>query len=219
MDVPASIAAEPTAGRILHAAVKLFAEKGYAATSTREIIAAAKVTQPMLYYYFGNKEGLCRAALDGFVTKLHDELRQMLAGPEPTDGRKFLANVVWEHLRYLTEHEDFARLMHALFFGPEEESKVFDFSKCIDEGMGLLVDIVHRANRRGLIRRGREADFAVALRGQMFIVFVAALREHKPLHRRLAEQIVNDLLDGFSVRPNIKAQVPVRKKARKAVAR
>ena len=41
---------------ILQAAVRLFARKGYEATSTREIVEAAGVTKPMIYYYFKNKE-------------------------------------------------------------------------------------------------------------------------------------------------------------------
>ena len=42
----------------LSAARELFARKGYSGTSVREIVAAADVTKPVLYYYFRNKEGL-----------------------------------------------------------------------------------------------------------------------------------------------------------------
>ncbi len=44
--------------RLLRAASDLFAQKGYAATTVREIVAAVGVTKPVLYYYFGSKEGL-----------------------------------------------------------------------------------------------------------------------------------------------------------------
>jgi AcrR family transcriptional regulator len=44
--------------RLLSAARKIFARKGYSGTSVREIVAAAGVTQPVLNYYFRNKEGL-----------------------------------------------------------------------------------------------------------------------------------------------------------------
>ena len=42
--------------RVLKSAIKLFSEKGYSATTIREIIAEAGVTRPVLYYYFKNKE-------------------------------------------------------------------------------------------------------------------------------------------------------------------
>ena len=47
-----------TERRLLDCALTLFAEKGYAATSVREIIEATGVTRPVLYYYCDSKEGL-----------------------------------------------------------------------------------------------------------------------------------------------------------------
>lgn len=43
---------------ILFAAEKLFAEKGFEGTSTREISKAANVNISMISYYFGSKEKL-----------------------------------------------------------------------------------------------------------------------------------------------------------------
>ena len=40
------------AAKIVAAAVRLFCEKGYEATAVREIVEAAGVTKPVLYYYF-----------------------------------------------------------------------------------------------------------------------------------------------------------------------
>lgn len=44
--------------RIFAAALRHFSQKGYAATSLREISLDAQTTKPMIYYYFGSKEGL-----------------------------------------------------------------------------------------------------------------------------------------------------------------
>jgi len=44
--------------RIFSSALRRFSEKGYAATSLREITEDAQTTKPMIYYYFGSKEGL-----------------------------------------------------------------------------------------------------------------------------------------------------------------
>ena len=46
--------------RILSAALQLFAHKGYGSTSVREVVEAAGVTKPTLYYYFDGKEALFR---------------------------------------------------------------------------------------------------------------------------------------------------------------
>ena len=45
---------------LLHSAQELFAEKGYAATSTKEIAARAQVTEAMVFRHFGSKAGLFR---------------------------------------------------------------------------------------------------------------------------------------------------------------
>jgi AcrR family transcriptional regulator len=60
--------------RILQVAERLFATKGYHATSVREIVNAANVTSPMLYYYFGSKEDLLVTLLieltESFIERL-----------------------------------------------------------------------------------------------------------------------------------------------------
>ena len=40
---------------ILAASLALFSAKGYEGTSVKEIVSAARVTKPTLYYYFGSK--------------------------------------------------------------------------------------------------------------------------------------------------------------------
>jgi AcrR family transcriptional regulator len=48
--------------RLLHIALRLFAERGYAKTSTRAIAQTAEVNLAAIRYYFGDKAGLYRAA-------------------------------------------------------------------------------------------------------------------------------------------------------------
>ena len=73
MNEPAMLETKPSArapradgiearARLLHTAVHLFAEKGFANTSTRELATAAGVNIAAISYYFGDKAGLYRAA-------------------------------------------------------------------------------------------------------------------------------------------------------------
>ena len=50
--------------RLLDAALKLFADKGFSQTSTREIAQAAQANLASISYYFGDKEGLYRAVFE-----------------------------------------------------------------------------------------------------------------------------------------------------------
>ncbi|MCA9539663.1 MAG: TetR/AcrR family transcriptional regulator [Myxococcales bacterium] len=52
--------------RILTAAARLFAERGYGGTGVRQIAAEAGVAISMVNYYFGSKDGLLRELLDMF---------------------------------------------------------------------------------------------------------------------------------------------------------
>jgi AcrR family transcriptional regulator len=49
-----------TRERILKAAERLFADRGYEETSIRAIVAKARVNQAAINYHFGGKDGLYR---------------------------------------------------------------------------------------------------------------------------------------------------------------
>jgi AcrR family transcriptional regulator len=52
-----------TKNRILDAAERLFAARGFAATSLREVVAAARVNLAAVHYHFGSKDALIEAVL------------------------------------------------------------------------------------------------------------------------------------------------------------
>jgi AcrR family transcriptional regulator len=55
---------EATRAALVRAAQRLFTRKGYGATSTEEIVRAAKVTRGALYHHFSDKEELFRAVFE-----------------------------------------------------------------------------------------------------------------------------------------------------------
>ena len=58
--------------RILKAAVKLFAEKGYEGTSIREICKTAKSNICMISYYWGGKKELYQGIIDDLLSRLKE---------------------------------------------------------------------------------------------------------------------------------------------------
>src|SRR5262245_45280680 len=191
------LADKAIATRLLDAAVRLFAHKGYPATSTREIVEAAGVTKPMLYYYFQSKEGLLAAALTHFIDPFHERLRQVLASSREPYSE--LVELVWAHLDFCQEHKPLARLFYALYFGPDDQKGLVDLSQYTDEGHEILMQSVARAIDARLARPDCQEELGTALHGMLNIWVMASLNDDVELNRALAERIVDNLFRGFGV--------------------
>ena len=75
--------------RILREATRLFAEKGYAATSVREVVEASGCTKPALYYYFKSKDALfLEVDLEG-VQRLTRQVDSGAGAVKPLPTRAF----------------------------------------------------------------------------------------------------------------------------------
>ena len=72
------VAPDSLAARILGEATRMFAHRGFASTSVREVVEACGCTKPALYYHFTNKVGLYRAAIGFTVRRLEVVYAPML---------------------------------------------------------------------------------------------------------------------------------------------
>src|SRR3954469_10834748 len=66
------LSAQATRDNILRAAIKVFARHGFSGGSVEKISRAAKSYDRMIYYYFGNKEGLFVAALEEIYRRFNE---------------------------------------------------------------------------------------------------------------------------------------------------
>ena len=80
------MAGTPTVDRLLDTAAALFWQKGFAATTTREIAAALRIQQASLYYHMASKEDLlyhvCVASLQQFLADVPAALNDVASGLE-----------------------------------------------------------------------------------------------------------------------------------------
>jgi AcrR family transcriptional regulator len=99
---------EASRERILDAALRLFAERGYSATGVHEIARQAKIEKAALYWHFGSKEGLLAAVLDRMDAELIERIHKQVFLSGSADDRldRFIHG-----LRVLvTEHPYIVRL-------------------------------------------------------------------------------------------------------------
>ena len=109
---------EESRERLLHTALRLFAEKGFEKTSTREIAAAAGANIGAISYYFGDKAGLYRAVFfeplgnpkddialfDNPAFSLREALQGLFSGfLEPLKQGEIVRQCVRLHFREMVE--------------------------------------------------------------------------------------------------------------------
>lgn len=96
-------------------ASSLFASRGYDAVSVREIVEAAGVTKPSLYYYFNSKEGLARALIDELHAAGADMRREVFRTAK--DVRDLLEVYTREMLALAQRYRDTFAFAFSLWFG------------------------------------------------------------------------------------------------------
>ncbi len=206
----AVVAAERTEGevarQIARVAARLFAERGYDATSVREIVEAAGVTKPTLYYHFGSKEGLAQALLTVPMTAFSARLKACL--DETPDPVANLAAQLEAHFEFIREDPDRGRFYYALKFGPHRSSlaeELAGFGRELSETMQAGVD---RVVESGNVDRARAERFAMTVWGMILTHMMeflypkpecgsAVATEYGPGHARA---MLSDLLEGFAPR-------------------
>ncbi|MFD5260321.1 TetR/AcrR family transcriptional regulator [Bacillus wiedmannii] len=87
--------------KALDAAMQLFWEKGYAATSLSELTAKMEIQKPSLYSAFGDKEGLFEAALRRYTNLHAANIRIKLQNEQSVKEaiRTFFENMVEEEYK------------------------------------------------------------------------------------------------------------------------
>src|SRR2546423_673618 len=94
---------------ILDVATAEFAERGYSGARVDEIAARTRTTKRMIYYYFGSKEGLWVAVLEGAYATIRAAEQELdVEHLEPREAVRRLAELTVDHHE---THPDFIRLV------------------------------------------------------------------------------------------------------------
>ncbi|MCS6954209.1 MAG: TetR/AcrR family transcriptional regulator [Bryobacterales bacterium] len=184
---------------IRQAAIELFAEKGFAATSTREICERARVTKPVLYYHFESKDQLYRELLLDACNESRKQI--LLAAQRGKTVREKLTEVLAAEFELTRKNPSLSVLFFRVLFAPRREAPNLDYVQLGKEWLSVLAGIVTEGIERGEIR-GSALAIAEALTGiQMIYTLGYLLAGEPPLDRNLARRIVDLLFDGCSVNP------------------
>lgn len=99
--------------QILAVAEEVFANDGYQATSMDEIAQRVGLSKPMLYEYFGSKEGLLVSCLERAARELHDCTTRAAANAAGAGARALVHDCLLAFFRFSDEHaQAWALLRH-----------------------------------------------------------------------------------------------------------
>jgi len=98
-----------TRASILAAAVHEFSQRGYEGARVDAITKRAKVNKRMLYHYFGGKDGLYLAVLEGRYQAIRSaEAALDLTHRDPIEGMRNLIHFTWS---YFLDHPEFLSIL------------------------------------------------------------------------------------------------------------
>ena len=155
-----------TAG-IFGAAIRLFARRGYEATTMQDVAAKVDMTAPALYYYFESKQRLLFEVIELNLERFAGML-DVLLPPGTGSPAEELRGFVRTHLEFQLEDVDRARIYNAMFLGtgallealtPGQRAEILTFQ-------GKVRDRLKAVLERGVARKEfLIADLTVAAMG------------------------------------------------------
>jgi len=160
--------------RLLEVALELFARHGYGGTTVSAIVAAAGVTQPMLYYYFKNKQALFEALVEQALISYDQLLQHDL--PAGLSAREQLLELCRQGLLASGQNPVLTRLLFSLAFSHAEEIGICErVDAIIQRFLKTLERIIRRGIAAGEFMDVDPADLAWAIYAVLFRAMESSL--------------------------------------------
>ncbi len=190
--------------RILHVAAKLFAQKGFAGTSIREIARAAQVTNPVIYYHFRSKRGLFQEIISQTINsslQAIDAVTEQVCQPAEQ-----IAGIVRSLCSYGVAHINTLQMIHRELVGVGKDDSIYrmvaEYKKQLFSRIGV---IIQRGITAGQFRTVDPKAASLALLGSVNAVvvwdtFPPSEVATEPSIEKPAEELVSVLLHGLMAR-------------------
>lgn len=125
-----------TKRKIFETSMKLFAQKGYDATSIEEITATVGVAKGTLYYHFSSKEEIFNFLVEEGMKLLKNSID--IKTSKATNSIDKLRAVVLIQIKIISKYEDFMTIVLSQIWGNEPrnimcKNKVIEYIKTIEE--------------------------------------------------------------------------------------
>jgi AcrR family transcriptional regulator len=178
--------------QILDAALGLFAQKGYATTTIREIVDAVGITAPSLYYYFGSKEGLYRELMQTHCTQIDLVLESHVHTSASAKNR--LKDLVVKIFLHVIQDKDFFRLMFTIYYGPSQGAPYCDFISYHVKFHAAIKKIIKEGIASKEFQPGNPGHMTWIIRGVVQLAMEEQIKDDREKIDRQGLQRILDLI-------------------------
>ncbi len=190
--------------QILDVALKLFAHKGYAAATVREIVDTVGITAPSLYYYFGNKEGLYMELMQTHCARIDQALESHMH--TSSSARERLKDLVDKIFLHVANDRDFFRLMFTVYYGPSQGAPYCDFLSYHAKFHAAIKKIIEEGIASGEFKPGNSGYMTWVIRGVVQLAMEEQIKgDRKIIERQTLQRVLDLILDLFQ-QPNGKSK-------------
>jgi len=184
-----------TRARVIEAARKFFADKGYAPATNKLIADAAGVTSGALYYYFGSKGELFAAVCDDSFDFILGRYTAELT--EPADIRGLLRDLMATSMKLNRECPSLAAFVATASLEARRHPELApSMERHVRRRNLLLTERVMASQEAGLIAGDADAIRVGALIGVLLRGFSHAATETTPDELEAMAALFERLLDG-----------------------
>jgi TetR/AcrR family fatty acid metabolism transcriptional regulator len=132
--------------KIIQAAIKVFAKKGFFSARISDIAQKAKVADGTIYLYFNNKYDILISIFEEEIGKIIKEVKNLI--DQEDDPRKMLEIFAMEHMRMVRDRRNLAEVLQMELRQSNKFMREYRNTKFIE-----YVDIVSK-----IIRKGQEMN-------------------------------------------------------------
>jgi AcrR family transcriptional regulator len=165
----------------------------------REIVEAAGVTKPTLYYYYPSKEVLFQRIIADTLEDFRRQLEAATQQPGPIAER--LLRICRLHFEFAKSNAEHCQLVHNLQFSNESHLIHFDFDAYFKRNIEMIRDVIAEGIAAKELRAGDPWLMALIVVGAMHIFILAMLRDPSAIPAEgVAEIVVEATLKGMEKR-------------------
>ena len=186
-----------TKRKIFETSMKLFAEKGYDATSIEEITATVGVAKGTLYYHFSSKEEIFNFLIEEGMKLLQNSIDIKTAKYDNYIDK--LKAVILIQIKIVMKYEDLITILLSQFWGNETRNQ--KCQKHIYDYIDKIENIVKEGIEKKEIKKGDPKVIASEIYGLICSALVYKLRNEEEFDiMHLYKEFENTVIEGLKVK-------------------